>query len=138
MSSGPPGQSRNGHPVVNGHDTGKFGGFAFGGGAAMVCRVQGRGVDGLRAAVAGIGLCQIPGFMAAEAFAQGLLVEVLGPYRPPEIPISICYLNHKFVAPRVEVFVKFLLDHQAHFVDRGPIGVVAEVVSPDENQDHGA
>ena len=36
--------------MVNGHDTGKFGGFAFEGGAAMVCRVQGRGVDGLRAA----------------------------------------------------------------------------------------
>lgn len=67
---------------------------------------------GVRATIAGLGLSQMPGFLAAESIAQGLLQEVLSPYRPPEIPIWICYLDRRFVSPRIRVFVDFMVNRK--------------------------
>ena len=61
----------------------------------------------VRSAIAGLGLSQMPVFLAAEAVMTGNLAEVLNPYRPPEVPVWICYLDRRFVAPRIRSFVEF-------------------------------
>jgi len=63
----------------------------------------------LRSAIGGLGLSQMPGFLAAEAVSDGKLEEVLSDYRPPEIPVWICYLDRRFVSPRIRAFVEFLV-----------------------------
>jgi LysR family transcriptional regulator, regulator for bpeEF and oprC len=62
----------------------------------------------VQSAIAGLGLSQMPIFLAAEALAKGDLQKVLFPYRPPEIPVWICYLDRRFVAPRIRAFVDFI------------------------------
>jgi DNA-binding transcriptional LysR family regulator len=62
----------------------------------------------LQSALAGLGLSQMPGFMAMEAVAEDKLEEVLKEYRPPEIPVWSCYLNRRFVSPRIRAFVEFM------------------------------
>jgi LysR family transcriptional regulator, regulator for bpeEF and oprC len=69
----------------------------------------------VRSAIAGLGLSQMPTFLAAEAFANGELQEVLFPYRPPEVPIWICYLDRRFVAPRIRAFVDFMARQKEFF-----------------------
>ncbi|MCC5653080.1 LysR family transcriptional regulator [Nostoc sp. XA013] len=61
----------------------------------------------VRSTIAGLGLSQMPGFLAAEAIETGNLVEVLNIYRPLEVPVWICYLDRRFVAPRIRSFVEF-------------------------------
>ncbi|WP_347242556.1 LysR family transcriptional regulator [Nostoc sp. FACHB-888] len=61
----------------------------------------------VRSTIAGLGLSQMPGFLAAEAIENGNLVEVLNIYRPLEVPVWICYLDRRFVAPRIRSFVEF-------------------------------
>lgn len=63
----------------------------------------------LRSAISGLGVSQMPGFLAAEAVSNGSLEEVLSNYRPPEIPVWICYLDRRFVSPRIQAFVDFLV-----------------------------
>ncbi|MBD1869032.1 LysR family transcriptional regulator [Cyanobacteria bacterium FACHB-471] len=62
----------------------------------------------VRSAIVGLGMSQMPAYLASEAIFSGNLVEVLSPYRPPEIPVWICYLNRRFVAPRIRAFVEFI------------------------------
>ncbi|MGF1588305.1 MAG: LysR family transcriptional regulator [Pleurocapsa sp.] len=62
----------------------------------------------VRSAIAGLGLSQMPAFLAEEAISTGNLVEILNPYRPPEVPVWICYLDRRFVAPRIRAFVDFM------------------------------
>jgi len=69
----------------------------------------------VRSAIAGLGLSQMPAFLAAEAISTGNLVEVLNPYRPPEVPVWICYLDRHFVAPRIRVFVDFMATQKETF-----------------------
>lgn len=61
-----------------------------------------------RAAEAGIGVSQMPGFMAEGAIRRGSLVEVLRRFRPPDVPVSALYLDRRLVSPRVRAFVDFL------------------------------
>ncbi|AFY93223.1 LysR family transcriptional regulator [Chamaesiphon minutus] len=69
----------------------------------------------VRSAIAGLGLSQMPAFLAAEAISTGNLVEVLNPYRPPEVPVWICYLDRRFVAPRIRAFVDFMATQKEAF-----------------------
>ncbi|MEM9217258.1 MAG: LysR substrate-binding domain-containing protein [Cyanobacteria bacterium P01_F01_bin.150] len=41
----------------------------------------------VRSAIAGLGLSQMPLFLAKEAIAAGTLIEVLKPHRPPAVPL---------------------------------------------------
>jgi len=68
-----------------------------------------------RATMAGLGLSQMPAFLATQALAQGDLVEVLHTYRPPEIPVWIYYLDRRFVAPRIRAFTDFMLGQRQTF-----------------------
>lgn len=62
-----------------------------------------------RSAIAGLGISQMPGYMAATALDQGLLIEVLREYRPPEVPITALYLERRLVSPRIRAFVDFMV-----------------------------
>lgn len=70
----------------------------------------------VRSAIGGLGLSQMPAYLAAEATSNGNLVEVLNAYRPAEVPVWICYLDRRFVAPRIRAFVEFVVAHQERFI----------------------
>ncbi|MEM7496484.1 MAG: LysR substrate-binding domain-containing protein [Pseudomonadota bacterium] len=58
---------------------------------------------------AGIGLVQLPSFLAVEALSEGRLVEVLADVRQNHFPYSIVYLDRRLVPPRIRAFVDFLV-----------------------------
>jgi DNA-binding transcriptional LysR family regulator len=60
------------------------------------------------AAVAGAGILQVPGYMAEDALAGGALVELMKPYRPPALPISLVYPGSRFVTPRLRALIDAL------------------------------
>jgi len=62
----------------------------------------------VRAAATGMGLVQAPGYMVEEDIKRGRLVEVLKPFRPPPMPISIVYPSQRHVPPRVKALVDAL------------------------------
>lgn len=61
-----------------------------------------------KAARVGLGVSQMPGFMAADALRTGELEEVLYDFRPPDVPFTALYLDRRLVSPRIRVFVDFL------------------------------
>ncbi|MEM6422046.1 MAG: LysR family transcriptional regulator [Pseudomonadota bacterium] len=78
----------------------------------------GNSVDALRqAAEAGIGIAQLPSFIAVEALASGRLVEIMRDHRLDRFPYSIIYLDRRLVAPRVRAFVDFLVAEPPRFPD---------------------
>ncbi len=70
-----------------------------------------------RAAMSGLGISQMPGFMAREALQSGRLQEVLADFRPPSIPFHALYLDRKLVSPRIRAFIDFLVElgHETNF-----------------------
>lgn len=62
----------------------------------------------VEAASVGLGLVQVPDYMAAGAIATGRLQEVLETFRPPPLPISIIYPSARLVPPRVRVLIDAL------------------------------
>ena len=59
-------------------------------------------------AVAGMGLLQVPDYMAEDALRAGALVEVLKAYRPPSLPISLVYAGARLVTPRLRALLEAL------------------------------
>jgi DNA-binding transcriptional LysR family regulator len=64
----------------------------------------------LDAATAGLGVCQVLDFMAAEALAAGHLVEVLPDAAGPGPTVFAVYPPSRRALPRVRVFVDFLAE----------------------------
>lgn len=62
----------------------------------------------VEAAVAGLGLVQVPDYMAADELKSGKLKEVLCSNRPPSTPINIVYPDKRFLPPRVRVLIDAL------------------------------
>lgn len=60
------------------------------------------------AACAGLGLTQVPDLIANDAVKAGLLEEVLAPYRPPPMPISVVFATHRYMPLRLRVFIDAL------------------------------
>jgi LysR family transcriptional regulator, regulator for bpeEF and oprC len=60
------------------------------------------------AVCAHLGVAQVPDVMAADALRAGLLVELLKPYRPPPVPISLVYASSRLVPPRLRVLIEAL------------------------------
>jgi DNA-binding transcriptional LysR family regulator len=60
------------------------------------------------AAIAGLGLVQVPDYMAAAAIAGGKLVEVLQRFRGPPLPISVVYPSARSVTPRLRALLSAL------------------------------
>jgi DNA-binding transcriptional LysR family regulator len=60
------------------------------------------------AAVAGLGLAQIPDYMASDELARGQVVEVLAAHRPAAMPISAVMPSSRLMPPRVKVLLQAL------------------------------
>jgi DNA-binding transcriptional LysR family regulator len=60
------------------------------------------------AAVAAMGLVQVPNYMADEAIARGELVEVLKRFRAPAMPIALVYPSARRVTPRLKALIAVL------------------------------
>ncbi|MEM0989154.1 MAG: LysR family transcriptional regulator [Pseudomonadota bacterium] len=78
----------------------------------------GNSVDALmQAAEKGLGIAQLPSFLANEGFASGKLVEILADYRMDRFPYAIIYQDRRLVAPRVRAFVDFIVANPPTFLD---------------------
>lgn len=65
-----------------------------------------------RAAQSGLGVSQMPGFMAAPGLLSGELEEALAAFRPTPTPFTALYLDRRLVSPRIRAFVDFLASQQ--------------------------
>lgn len=74
--------------------------------AARVVMDEGEAL--VAAAAAGLGLIQVPDYMADEALRAGALVEVLADCRPPAVPISIVHPSARQVTPRLRALLDLL------------------------------
>ena len=72
-------------------------------------RTQVNDGEGMVAAAAhGLGLMQIPDYMAAEELARGALVEVMSALRPAPMPINAVMPSMRLMPPRVRVVLEAL------------------------------
>ncbi|MEM9927867.1 MAG: LysR family transcriptional regulator [Cyanobacteria bacterium P01_D01_bin.50] len=62
-----------------------------------------------QAAMLGMGISQMPGFMAINALTEGKLEEVLAEYKPPSVPFTALYLERRLVSPRIQAFIDFMV-----------------------------
>jgi len=60
---------------------------------------------------AGLGLIQIPRYHIEDQLADGSLVEVLEPFRPAPMPVSVLYPHSRQLSPRVRVFIDWVVEH---------------------------
>jgi len=60
------------------------------------------------AAVLGLGITQVPDFMASDEVARGELVEVLPALRPAPMPVSLVMPSSRLVPPRVRAALEIL------------------------------
>lgn len=76
----------------------------------------------VRAAALGLGLAQVPDFMAADEIAAGRLVEVLAEHRPPPMPIHAVMPANRLVPARVRVLLEALASRpQSSRAQRNPM-----------------
>lgn len=68
-------------------------------------------------AMLGIGISQMPGFMAINALQKGILEEVLADYRPPFVPFTALYLDRRLVSPRIQAFISFMVKQGGVWTD---------------------
>lgn len=59
-------------------------------------------------ALNGCGLIQVPRFRVEQYLASGELVEVLGGWPSPGLPVSVLYPYHRQLSPRLKVFVEWV------------------------------
>jgi LysR family transcriptional regulator for bpeEF and oprC len=65
--------------------------------------------DGMvAAAVLGLGLAQVPDYMAGDALGRGELVEVFGALRPAAMPIHVVVSSTRLLPPRVRLVIDTL------------------------------
>jgi DNA-binding transcriptional LysR family regulator len=64
----------------------------------------------VQAARTGIGLAQVPDYMAADELARGTLVEVLTEFKPPPLPIRVVWPGNRLMPARVRAFIDVLAD----------------------------
>ncbi len=72
------------------------------------------------AALAGIGLIQVPRYRVASQIAEGLLRVILPEFPPPPMPVSVLYPHNRHMSPRVRVFVDWLSERFAE-AEREPV-----------------
>ncbi|MFG6729429.1 LysR substrate-binding domain-containing protein [Burkholderia pseudomallei] len=60
------------------------------------------------AAVAGLGIVQVPRYRIADELADGRLRIVLGAYPPPPMPVSVLYPHSRQLSSRVRAFAQWL------------------------------
>ncbi|MEX3021722.1 LysR family transcriptional regulator [Kluyvera sp. STS39-E] len=60
------------------------------------------------AAIQGLGIAMLPGYIVEEALQDGTLVPVLERYAPPPLPLSIVRPSRQFTPVRVTVLMQYL------------------------------
>ncbi len=60
------------------------------------------------AAIAGLGLVQVPRYRVADVLASGQLREVLADLPPPPLPVSVLYPQNRQLSVRVRAFAQWL------------------------------
>ncbi len=63
----------------------------------------------MTAALAGLGLAQIPIFMAREPLAKGELVQTLTEWTRESLPLYVVYPPNRHLSNKVRVFVDWLV-----------------------------
>jgi DNA-binding transcriptional LysR family regulator len=61
------------------------------------------------AALAGLGVAQLPHFMVPEELARGQLVEILSDWNTEPIPLYVLYPSNRHLSNKVRVFVDWLV-----------------------------
>lgn len=69
------------------------------------------GTSVLEAAIAGIGICQVPAFYIGDKVQLGLLELLLESYRPDAEPIWAVYPHRRHISPKVGLAIEFLQEH---------------------------
>ncbi|MEP5154092.1 LysR family transcriptional regulator [Planktotalea sp.] len=62
-----------------------------------------------RATLAGLGIARLPRYMADQKFLSGELVHVMPEYAPPSTDIAVIFADRRNLAPKIRVFVDFLV-----------------------------
>ena len=69
-------------------------------------------VDGaeadIAAALAGLGLIQVPAFDVHDLLEAGAFIEILPQQRPPRVPLSLLFVRQRNLSPKVRVFFRWL------------------------------
>jgi len=60
------------------------------------------------AALAGLGLIQVPAYDVRDLLDAGEFVEVLPERRPPSVPLSFLFVRRRNLSPKVRVFFRWL------------------------------
>ncbi|WP_336602261.1 LysR substrate-binding domain-containing protein [Paraburkholderia bengalensis] len=64
----------------------------------------------LQCGLQGLGLIQVPDFVANPHLRTGRLIEVLAPWRPAPFPVSAIYPHNRHLSPQVRVFVEWIAE----------------------------
>ena len=64
----------------------------------------------VQAATAGLGLIQVPTYMAEREVKRGKLVEILQKCKPVPMPISLVYPSHRYIPLRVRMLADALAE----------------------------
>jgi DNA-binding transcriptional LysR family regulator len=62
------------------------------------------------AALAGLGMAQVPQYRVSGDLSAGMLKVVLGDFPPPPMPVSVLYPQNRQLSSRVRVFAQWLRD----------------------------
>ena len=62
------------------------------------------------AAVAGLGMVQVPRYRVEEELSEGKLKVLLAGFPPPPMPVSVLYPQNRQLSSRVRVFAQWLRD----------------------------
>lgn len=73
----------------------------------------------LQAAIAGVGLAQVPGPIAAQALEQGALTELLPGFAPESPGVFLYYPSRQQVSPRLRAFIDIAKPMRAEVRRRG-------------------
>lgn len=60
------------------------------------------------AALAGLGIVQVPRYRIAQELEQGRLTVLLADHPPPPMPVSVLYPHNRQLSPRVRVFIQWI------------------------------
>lgn len=63
------------------------------------------------AALAGMGIARLPGFLVGDDLASGRLRPLLSAYDTEPVPIRVIYSSRRHLAPRIRAFIDVLVRH---------------------------
>jgi DNA-binding transcriptional LysR family regulator len=61
-------------------------------------------------ALQGLGFVKLHSLESEKYLSNGTLVEILADFREPPQPIYLCYQQHRYLQPKVRLFIKFFIE----------------------------